>query len=336
MMNNNVFETIIERAKKIEGKVLVFPEGDDSRVVLAIKKLLRETKTKVVALGDLTVLERLYEKHENLILIDPKQDSEKKSFYAQKLYEIRKNKGLTEDEACSIICDGNYFACVMLLVGDADGVVSGAVTKSADVMRPAFQIIKQKKEVSIASSCFIMEIPESKRDVLGENGLMVLADCAVVPYPDCEGLKSIALSSAETARNICGITPRVSMLSYTSNGKDSKDENVKKIRRAVELTKEADPELLIEGDLQTDASINPDTASRKVPESNLKGKANVLVFPDIFAGNIGYKLIQQFAGVKAVGPIIQGLNKPVNDLSRGADEEEIYLTALITLIQSEG
>lgn len=335
-MKQDVFEPIIKRAKKISGKTIVFPEGEDLRVANAVKKLLVETTIKVVVLGKMEVMKNLYEAHENLTLTDPSVDSEKKKEYAKKLYEIRKHKGLTEEQSCSIICDGNYYACVMLLVGDADGVVSGAVTKSADVMRPAFQIIKQKPEISIASSCFIMEVPEDKRDVLGENGLMVLADCGVVQYPDARGLSSIALSSADTAKNICGMTPRVSMLSYTSNQVNSKDENVQTIQESVRITKEVDPSLIIEGDLQADASINPDTASKKVPDSEIKGTANVLVFPNIFAGNIGYKLIQQFAGVKAVGPIIQGLNKPVNDLSRGASEEEIYLTALITLIQSEG
>lgn len=334
-MKQDVFEPIIERAKKIEGKTLVFPEGEDLRVSCAVKKLIKETSTKVVVLGDLDKINDMYEPSDRLTLIDPQIDSEEKQKYARNLYELRKSKGLTEDEAYSIISEVNYYGCMMLKLGYADGIVSGAVTKSADVMRPAFQIIKQKPEITIASSCFIMEVPEFRQEFLGENGLMVLADCAVVPYPDAEGLASIALSSAETAKNICGFSPRVSMLSYTSGSKNSKDETVIKIKKAVDIAKTIDPELLIEGELQADASINRETAKRKVPESKIAGRANVLVFPDINAGNIGYKLIQQFAGVRAVGPIIQGLNKPVNDLSRGANEEEIYLTALITLIQSE-
>ena len=180
-----------------------------------------------------------------------------------------------------------------------------------------------------------MEVPREKRQDLGENGFVVLADCAVVPYPDENGLKSIALSSANTAKSICGINPRVAMLSYSSFATNSTDPTIEKINKAVRLVQKEDKNLLIEGELQADASLNPVIAKRKVPSSKLEGRANVLVFPDINAGNIGYKLIQQFAGTTAVGPIIQGLNKPVNDVSRGANSEEIYLTSLVTLIQTE-
>lgn len=332
---SNIFNVFEQRAREIKGKTLVFPEGDEPRVSRAVKKLLENNMCKVVVLGDEKILNEMYENHELLAKIDPKPTTEKQQKYAQELYELRKHKGLTEEQACSIITDVNYYGCMMLKLGDADGLVSGAITTSADVMRPAFQIIKQKKEISIASSCFIMEIPENKVDILGENGLMVLADCAVVPYPDEEGLHAIAESSIETAKNICGMTPRVSFLSYTSNTAKTTDETTLKIKAAAKRTQEKHPELVIEGELQADASLNAQTAKTKVPNSKIAGRANVLIFPDLNAGNIGYKLIQQFSGVKAVGPIIQGLNKPVNDLSRGATDEEIYLTSLITLIQAE-
>ena len=333
-MQNNVFDIFETRAKTIKGKTLVFPEGDEPRVVNAVKKLVKNNICNVVVLGDNDKLNEYYNGY-NVTKIDPRIATPKQLSYATKLYEIRKHKGLTEKQASSIITDVNYYACMMLQTGDADGMVSGAVTKSADVMRPAFQIIKQKSDISLASSCFIMEIPENKRDVLGENGLMVLADCAVVPYPDADGLHAIAESSIQTAKNICGMTPRVSFLSYSSNAQTTNDETILKIKEAATKTKLKHPELIIEGELQADASLNPTTATTKVPNSKLAGRANVLIFPDLNAGNIGYKLIQQFSGVKAVGPIIQGLNKPVNDLSRGATDEEIYLTSLITLIQAE-
>ena len=334
-MANNVFDIFEARAKKIKGKMLVFPEGDEPRVKQAVENLIKNKVCNVVVLGDMDKLNSMYADNENLTKIDPKIKTSKQQEYAKELYELRKHKGLTEEQACSIITEVNYYGCMMLKNGDADGLVSGAITKSADVMRPAFQIIKQKKEISLASSCFIMEIPENKVDSLGENGLMVLADCAVVPYPDADGLHAIAESSIETARNICGMTPRVSFLSYSSNAQKTSDPTILKIKEATEKTKANHPELIIEGELQADASLNPQTATTKVPSSKLQGKANVLIFPDLNAGNIGYKLIQQFSGVKAIGPIIQGLNKPVNDLSRGATHEEIYLTSLITLIQTE-
>jgi len=333
-MSRNVFDAFESRAKEITGKTLVFPEGDEPRVVSAVKKLVANDICKVVVLGNMAKLDEYY-KGVKVTKVDPTVVTETQQKYASRLYELRKHKGLTLEQACSIITEVNYYACVMLEMGDADGMVSGAVTKSADVMRPAFQIIKQKKDISLASSCFIMEIPENKRDVLGENGLMVLADCAVVPYPDADGLHAIAESSIETAKNICGMTPRVSFLSYSSNATKTNEETILKIKEATLKTQALHPELVIEGELQADASLNPTTAKTKVPNSKLAGRANVLIFPDLNAGNIGYKLIQQFSGVKAVGPVIQGLNKPVNDLSRGATDEEIYLTSLITLLQAK-
>lgn len=333
-MSKDAFSIFEKRAKKIMGKTLVFPEGVDLRVAGAVKRLVKNGFCKAVVLGNPEELKRVYRGYDVAIL-DPKMQTEASQKYAKILYELRKHKGLTEKQACSIISDANYFGCTMIKAGDADGMVSGAVAKTADVLRPAFQIIKQKAGNSLASSCFILEVPQNKKDVLGENGMMVLADCAVVPYPDADGLSSIAKSSIETAINICGIEPRVSFLSYSSNSAGVEDETIQKIRMAVKKTREVYPNVIIEGELQADASLNPKTAQKKVPDSRLGGRANVLVFPDLNAGNIGYKLIQQFAGVRAIGPIIQGLNSPVNDLSRGATEDEIYLTSLITLIQTE-
>lgn len=333
-MEKDVFESIINCAKKVKGKTLVFPEGDDFRVVGAVKKLIDETNSHVVVLGDEKRLKELYDSHKNIVIVDPKIDTLQKNEYAKKFYELRKHKGLTEKQAFDIISQVNYFACMMLYSGDADGVVSGVVSKSADVMRPAFQIIKQKPKTPFATSCFIMEVPSQKRLDIGQNGLMIFADCAVCQYPDAVGLAHIARLGAKFAKNICGMTPRVAMLSYLSHGESLTDENVAKVKNAVAELRSTDPRLIVDGELQLDAAIDPEIAKRKAPNSKLKGRANVLVFPDINAGNIGYKLVQRFAGVRAVGPIIMGLNKPVNDLSRGANMEEVYLTALITILQS--
>lgn len=335
-MSKDVFSPIIEKAKRIKNKTIVFPEGEEPRIAEAVKKFVGETDNFAIVLGREEKLLELYGDHSRIKFLNPEVRDERSEKYAKVLTEIRASKGLTYDEACSIITDANYYACLAVYNGDADGMVSGAITRSADVMRPAFQVIKQKKDISLASSCFIMEVPQSMRNKLGENGLMVLSDCAVVVSPDTEGLYSIASSSIETAKNICGITPRVSFLSYTSFVPKTSDEAVINIKKATELTQKKYPELIIEGDLQADASLNLQTARTKVPTSRIAGRANVLIFPNLFAGNIGYKLIQQFAGVRAVGPIIQGLNKPVNDLSRGANSEEIYLTSLITLLQVAG
>lgn len=335
-MAKDVFSLIIERAKQVKNKTLVFPEGEEPRIAEAVKKFVGETDNFAIVLGSEEKLFSLYGDHSRIKFLNPTVIDARSEKYARLLTEIRKTKGLTYEEACSIITDANYYACMAVYMGEADGMVSGAVTRSADVMRPAFQIIKQKKDISLASSCFIMEVPEQKQDKLGENGLMVLSDCAVVVSPDADGLHAIASSSIETAQNICGITPRVSFLSYTSFAGSTNDETVLNIKRAAELTAKKYPELVIEGDLQADASLNQLTAKTKVPTSKIAGRANVLIFPNLFAGNIGYKLIQQFSGVRAVGPIIQGLNKPVNDLSRGANAEEIYLTSLITLLQVAG
>lgn len=332
----DVFSSIIQRAKQIKNKTLVFPEGEEPRVVEAVKKFVGETDNFAIVLGSEERLVALYGNHARIKFLNPLSKDERSEKYARVLAEIRASKGLTYEEACSIITDANYYASLIVQTGEADGMVSGAVYKSADVMRPAFQVIKQKKDISIASSCFIMEVPENMQSKLGENGLMILSDCAVVVNPDAEGLHAIASGSIETAKNICGITPRVSFLSYTSFTGSTNDQSVLNIKKAAELTANKYPDLVIEGDLQADASLNSLTARTKVPNSKIAGRANVLIFPNLFAGNIGYKLIQQFSGVRAVGPIIQGLNKPVNDLSRGANAEEIYLTSLITLLQSVG
>lgn len=333
MANFGVFEKLISKAKEQKGKTLVFPEGEDERVIEAAKKLADENICKVILLGNKDViLPQIINK--SIVVINPNEKTEESMNLALGLYELRKNKGLTIEEANSIIKRGIYYACMMLNKGLVDGVVAGARLHSADVMRAAFQVIKGKKETPLVSSCFIMEVPEDKADKFGENGFMVFSDCAVCTYPSAKDLAQIALASKETAEKICGITPKIAMLSYSTNATKTEDEVLLKVKEAVREFKMVDNKTLIEGEIQLDAAIRPDTAKIKNPNTKLNGEANVLVFPDINAGNIGYKLVSNFAGTRAVGPILQGLNKPVNDLSRGSNAEEIYLTAIITLLQS--
>lgn len=325
---------LIERAKQIKGKTLVFPEGEDERVLEAAKRVSSEKLCKVVLLGNEEVVGKQVENDSNIVVIDPTKPSKERDELAGVIYEIRKSKGLTMEDAKSIIQEGIYYACAMLVSGLADGVVAGARLHSADVMRAAFQIVKGKKETPLVSSCFIMEVPEDKTDILGEDGFMIFSDCAVCTYPNAKELAQIAYASSQTARNICGIEPKVAMLSYSTAAKSTKDEVILKIKEAVEEFKAIDNKTLIEGEIQSDAATRPSTAKLKNPDTKLCGKANVLVFPDINAGNIGYKLVSGFSGARAIGPVLQGLNKPVNDLSRGSNAEEIYLTAVITLLQT--
>ena len=331
---NNPFDSMIERAKPLNGKTIVFPEGEDKRVADAIKMIVDNNTCKVVVLGATDKVKSVFDGDvlAKVNFIDPSVNTSIAEQYAEELFELRKAKGLTLEQARELVKIPIYYGAIMVKTGDADGMVAGAVLHSADVMRPAFQIIKQRKDVVKASSCFIMEVPEDKN--FGENGFMVFADCAVNLYPNAEELASIAIASRDSAISLCGMDPKIAVLSYSTASVDSDDEVIKKEKEAIKIFKQIDNKTLIEGELQADSAILPETAKRKCPNSELKGRANVLIFPDINAGNICYKLVQHFSGGRAVGPIIQGLNKPVNDLSRSATAEEIYLTAIITLLQT--
>ncbi len=335
MDKNDVFNSMVERARKFSGKTIVFPEGEDERVAKAVEMLVQDGTCKVVVLGNTKKVNEVFKKEvlQKVNFIDCEVQDSKSEFYAEQLFEMRKAKGLTESQAKELVKLPIYYGALMVKLGDADGMVAGAVLHSADVMRPAFQIIKQRKDIVKASSCFVMEMPKDKE--LGENGFMIFADCAVNQYPNAEELASIALASRDSAISLCGMEPKIAMLSYSTDAKKTDDEVILKIKKAIEIFKENDNNTLIEGEMQADSAILPNTAKRKFPSSKIGGKANVLIFPDINAGNIGYKLVQHFTGGRAVGPIIQGLNKPVNDLSRSATAEEIYLTTIITLLQTE-
>lgn len=332
---SNVFDKLIEKAKHT-GKRIVLAETEDERVLTAAEKAASMDLCKVVLLGSEAELASKFSKEAlaNIVFVDTTEENDKQKEYANLLFELRKAKGMTEERANEQVKkDKLVYAMLMLKSEDADGVVSGAITHTADVLRPAFQIVKMKPGVSKVSSVFIMESPNEN---YGENGFMIFADCGVNPNPTDEDLAEIAVLSSETAKTICGMDPKVAMLTYsTKSGDEMQDENVCKVKRAVEILKTKAPELKVDGELQADAAIVPSVAKLKAPGSEVAGHANTLIFPDLNAGNIGYKLVQRLAGVQAVGPILQGLNKPVNDLSRGTSADEIVLCMAITSLQAQ-
>lgn len=330
----NVFDKLFERAKQKQRRIIL-TETEDARIIEAAGKAADMGLCKVILLGNETELAKNFTDKmlNNIEFVDIAAANPKKDAYAKALFELRKAKGMTEEQASEQVNNKLVYAMLMLRLGDADGVVSGAVNHTADVLRPAFQIVKTKPGVKKVSSVFIMESPDEEK--FGENGFMVFSDCGVVPNPTDEDLAEIAILASDTARKICDMDPRVALLTYSSkSGDEMTDENVCKVKRAFNMIKEQAPNLVVDGELQADAAIIDSVAKQKAPDSPLKGKANVLVFPDLNAGNIAYKLVQRLAGVKAVGPILQGLNQPVNDLSRGTSADEIVLCMAVTILQS--
>lgn len=331
---SNVFDKLIEKARHT-GKKIVLTESEDSRIIEATKKASSLDLCKVMLLtkGEDVTDKFSEDELKNIEIIDISKEDEKTLVYVNELYELRKSKGMTLEMAKEqVTTDKLVYAMLMLRLSDADGVVSGAINHTADVLRPAFQIVKVKEGISKVSSVFIMESPNEN---FGENGFLVFGDCGVNPNPTDEELAEIAIVSSETAKAICGMKPKVAMLSYSSkSGDEMKDENVLKVKRAYEMVKLKAPSLVVDGELQADAALVESVAKQKAPGSVVEGHANVLIFPDLNAGNIAYKLVQRLAGVKAVGPVLQGLNKPVNDLSRGTTADEIVLDIAITILQA--
>ncbi|WP_195970179.1 phosphate acetyltransferase [Clostridium thermobutyricum] len=324
----------IWEAAKSDKKKIVLPEGDEERTIVAAQKIVEEGLALPILVGNKdSILKASKEQGVDLKgveIIDP-ETSPKLEDYINQFYELRKNKGMTLEKAEKIVRDPLYFATMMVKQDDADGMVSGAVHTTGDLLRPGLQIIKTAPGVSVVSSFFIMLVPGSK---YGEEGMLLFSDCAVNPNPNADQLAAIAIATAETAKNLCKMDPRVAMLSFSTMG-SADHELVDKVRTATEKAKELRPDLQIDGELQLDAAIVQKVADQKAPNSKVAGKANVLVFPDLQAGNIGYKLVQRFANAEAIGPVCQGFAKPINDLSRGCSSDDIVNVVALTAVQAQ-
>ena len=318
----DLIQDIISRAKA-NPQHIVFPEGTEERTLKAADRLLAEGVVRLTLIGDPSAIrshaqELGLHNIEKANLLNPK-NHEKKQAYIDLLLE-----------AAVLVEDPLYLGCLMIKAGDADGELAGAINATGDVLRPALQIVKTTPGISCVSGIFMMFLPNN---TYGENGLLLFADCAVMPNPTAEELAQIAVSSAESARAIANVEPRIAMLSFSTKG-SAKHELVDKVVEATRIAKEMAPELQLDGELQLDAALVSKVASLKAPDSPVAGKANVLIFPTLEAGNIGYKLVQRLAGAEAVGPVLQGMAAPVNDLSRGASVDDIYKMAAITANQS--
>ena len=331
---NNILEEIILKARGT-GTRIVLPEGTDPRTIEAAIEAVRLDLGHLILLGnEVEILAKLPKKvAEKVVVLSPKSCPRDCDIYAERLYNLRKHKGLTLDEAKMEVLNPMVFATMMVYSGDADGIVAGLEYKTSDVVRPAFQIIKAKEGVSKISSAMIMQMP--KNSTLGENGVLVFADCGIIPEPTSEDLADIAISSAQTAEALCQIKPRVALLSFsTKSTNDTGYESVEKVKQALKIIQSKMPNLIVDGELQADSALVPSVSKAKCPNSILGGRANVLVFPDLNSANIAYKLVQRIAGIEAIGPILQGLNKPVNDLSRGATAQEMVRAIAITILQA--
>ena len=329
----SLIEQLIQRAKADKQRI-VLPEGTEERTLKAANQILTDGVADLILLGN---VEEIQEKAREwglgniskATLIDP-QNSEKSEEYAQMLFELRKKKGMTLEEARKKVTDPLYYGCMIIKSGEADGQLAGARNTTGDVLRPALQIIKTAPGITCVSGAMLLltHAPEC-----GDNGVLVMGDVAVTPVPDANQLAQIAICTARTAKAVAGIEPRVAMLSFSTHG-SAKHEVVDKVVEATRIAHEMDPELLLDGELQADAALVPSVGASKAPGSPIAGKANVLVVPSLEVGNIGYKLVQRLGHATAVGPILQGIARPVNDLSRGCSIDDVYKMIAITANQA--
>lgn len=315
-------------------KTIVYAEGDDERIVQAAAAVEADKTAQVVILGNVDEINETAAKYDadlsGVELIDPKKSNYIAEF-RDEFYELRKHKGISKEDAEKAIKDPLYFGTMMIYTDKADGMVAGAANATGNVLRPAFQIVKTKEGISTVSSALIMVLKDKS---FGEEGVMVFSDCAVNPAPNSEQLAEIAVTTAETAESLLDFDPKVAMLSFSTMG-SAKHENVDNVRKAVEIAHKNAPQLKVDGEMQADAALVEGVGQKKAPDSKIAGKANVLIFPDLQSGNIGYKLVQRLAGAEAVGPILQGLAAPINDLSRGCSVDDIVNLTAITAVQAQ-
>lgn len=325
----------VKAKAKSKMKTIVLPEAEDKRTLEAAEQIKKEGFAKIVLLGNKETVEKDAQSYgfdlSGIEILDPKTSPSLDDYIAT-LVELRKSKGMTEEEARKLLTESNtYFGVMMVKKGDADGLVSGACHSTADTLRPSLQILKTKPGTKLVSAFFVMVVPDCQ---YGENGTFVFSDCGLNQNPTAEELAAIAESSAESFRFLVGKEPKVAMLSYSTLG-SAKHDDVTKVQEATRIAKENNPALLLEGELQLDAALVESVASLKAPGSKVAGHANTLIFPNLDAGNIGYKLVQRLAKAEAYGPMTQGIARPVNDLSRGCSAEDIVGVVAITAVQCQ-
>ncbi len=324
---------VIDRIKqkaRVKGKRVVLPEGTEERMIRATRVILGEKLAQVTLLGDEDKIKGMAQSHDldlgQCEVVSP-DTSHHLAGYAREYYELRKHKGMTPQQANQVMKNPLFYGAMMVRKGEVDGSVAGSINTTADVMRAAIQIIGTAPGITSVSSSFIMVLPEFSGQ---KDKAFLFADCAVIPDPDPQQLASIAVSSARTMQGLTGEEPKVAMLSFSTKG-SAEHELVDKVRKATRMAKELKPDLIIDGELQADAAIVPGVARKKCPDSRIGGDANVLIFPELNSGNIAYKLVQRMAKAQAIGPIIQGLAKPANDLSRGCSVDDIVNVVAIAM-----
>lgn len=324
----------IKNKAKLNKKTIVLPEATDIRTLEATAMALNEDICNIILLGNKNEISNLADSKgldiSNAIIINPKE-SDKYNEYVENLYELRKEKGITIDKAKELVLDPVYYGMMMVKLGEADGLVSGAIHSTADTLRPALQILKTAPGTKLVSAFFIIVVPNCD---YGENGVFVFGDCGLNENPNADQLSEIAISSSKSFEQLIGKQSKVAMLSYSTKG-SAHSELTDKVIQATQLVKEKSPDILVDGELQLDAALVPSVAASKAPESNVAGTANTLIFPDLNAGNIGYKLAQRLGKAEAYGPLCQGIAKPVNDLSRGCSANDILGVIAITAVQAQ-
>ncbi|MCF8000701.1 MAG: phosphate acetyltransferase [Halanaerobiales bacterium] len=329
----DVMKEFKNKAKQSK-KTIVLPEGYEPRMINALPQIKKENLADIILLGEEAKIKGIANKEgvslDGVNIINPEK-SELKEEFADIFYDLRKHKGITKEDALDRIIDPLYFGILLVHTEKADGMVAGSINATGDVLRPALQIVKTKDDISVVSGAMIMDVPETE---YGHDGIFIFADVAVNPNPDANQLAEIAVSSAETAKLLPGLDPEVAMLSFSTKG-SAKHELADKVIEATEIAQKLNPELSVDGEMQADAALVPEVGKKKSPDSKVAGNANVLVFPDLQAGNIGYKLVQRLAKADAIGPILQGMAKPVNDLSRGCSVEDIVNVVAITAAQAQ-